>query len=88
MFAMLITLLFIGIPVVYSLGIVSVGTAIFLWGPGSIYGIVTSTISTMNNWTLIATPLFTFMSLMLLRPDLLKTCIRPFTVLRGHKRRG
>ncbi|MGE4485160.1 MAG: TRAP transporter large permease subunit [Oscillospiraceae bacterium] len=87
MFALLIVCLLIGIPIVYALGMVALGCSFVLWGPGSIFGLVTATISTMGSWTLLAVPLFTFMSLVLFETgvveDLYETFYRFTANLRG-----
>lgn len=88
MFGLLIVLLVVGLPIVYALSLVAVGTAFFLWGPGSIYAIVTSTITTMNNWNLLATPLFTFMSLMLFEAGIVEDLYEAFYSLTAKVRGG
>ena len=88
MFGLLIVLLVVGLPIVYALSLVAVGTAFFLWGPGSIYAIVTSTITTMNNWNLLATPLFTFMSRMLFEAGIVEDLYEAFYSLTAKVRGG
>jgi len=88
MFGLLIALLVIGLPVVYALSLVALGTAFALWGTGSIYGIVTSTITTMNSWNLLATPLFTFMSLMLFEAGIVEDLYEAFYSLTAKVRGG
>lgn len=78
MFGLLIALLIVGLPIVYALALVALGTAYVLWGSGSIYGIVTATISTMNSWNLLATPLFCFMSLMLFEAGIVEDLYEAF----------
>ena len=78
MFGLLIVMLVVGLPIVYALALVALGTAYVLWGSGSIYGIVTSTITTMNSWNLLATPLFCFMSLMLFEAGIVEDLYEAF----------
>jgi tripartite ATP-independent transporter DctM subunit len=65
MFGLLVIFLCLGIPVVYTIGGVAVASAYILWGPNSIFGLVTATVGVMNNWALLAVPLFVFMSMIL-----------------------
>lgn len=78
MFALLLVFLAVGMPVVYALTTVALGTAFILWGPGSIYGVVTSTVTTMMSWNLLATPLFCFMSLMLFEAGIVEDLYEAF----------
>ena len=78
MFALLIFLLIVGMPIVYALSAVSLGVAITLWGFGSIFAILTSTVTTMMNWNLLATPLFCFMSLMLFESGVVEDLYEAF----------
>ena len=88
MFGLLIVLLVIGLPIVYALSLVALGTAFVLWGSGSIYAIVTASVSTMNNWNLLATPLFTFMSLMLFEAGIVEDLYEAFYSMTANVRGG
>ncbi len=56
-------LLFMGLPVAFSLGLLSVVAAAFLWhGLSGIYGVVLSGYAHMSNFTLVCVPLFIFMA--------------------------
>jgi len=56
-------LLFMGLPVAFSLGFLSVICAFIFWpGLSGIYGVVLSGYSHMSNYTLVCVPLFIFMA--------------------------
>lgn len=65
MFGTMLVLLVLGINVVYAIGITALIFAFLLWGPTAVSGLITASISVMGNWTLLAIPLFTFMSIFL-----------------------
>ncbi len=88
MFGSLIVCLMAGIPIVYALGIVAVSCAFVLWGPNSIFGLITASIGTMNNWTLLAVPLFTFMSLTLFQTGVVEELYDTFYRFTGKLRGG
>jgi tripartite ATP-independent transporter DctM subunit len=88
MFGSLIVCLCIGIPVLYAIGIVAVASAFFLWGYTSIFGIITAAIGTMNSWTLLAVPLFTFMSLVLFETGVVEELYDTFYRFTANLRGG
>lgn len=61
LFLSLFALIFLGIPLAFSLGIVSIIFSYFLWGPESVFMLPTRTYQVMFHYVLIALPLFIFM---------------------------
>jgi len=61
LFASLFVLIFIGVPLAFALGAVTIFFSIFLWGPESLFLLPTRTCEVMFNYILIALPLFIFM---------------------------
>lgn len=66
-FGALILFIFSGLPLVFSLGGVSVIFIYLTWGPEALYLTAAQTWGTMNNFTLVALPLFIFMAMILER---------------------
>ncbi|OMH25932.1 TRAP dicarboxylate transporter subunit DctM [Motiliproteus sp. MSK22-1] len=67
MFGCMLLLLIIGAPLTWALLSVGVGAAYFLWGPAGLELLAISTFSSMDNFLLVALPMFIFMGLMLER---------------------
>ena len=67
MFFSMLILLAIGAPLTWALLTVGVGSAYFLWGPAGLELLATSSFSAMDNFLLVALPMFIFMGLMLQR---------------------
>ena len=67
MFGCMLLLLIIGAPLTWALLSVGVGSAYFLWGPAGLELLAISTFSSMDNFLLVALPMFIFMGLMLER---------------------
>lgn len=65
MFGALVLLLFSGLPICFSLGGVAMLSILALWGPEALYTIATSTWGIMDNFVLVAVPLFFFMGYVL-----------------------
>lgn len=63
MFIFLFVGLFSGIPIAFVLALISLSFAFVLWGYGGMNLLVSAAWGTMNNFTLIAIPLFIFMAL-------------------------
>lgn len=63
----MLILLLMGAPLVLALLISGVGSAYFLWGVAGLGLLVSSTFGVMDNFLLVALPLFIFMGLMLQR---------------------
>jgi tripartite ATP-independent transporter DctM subunit len=67
MFLSMLALMAMGSPLAWALTISGVGSAFMLWGPGGLDLLVSSTYSAMDNFLLVALPLFIFMGLVLQR---------------------
>ncbi|WP_300513547.1 TRAP transporter large permease subunit [Aliiroseovarius sp.] len=67
MFLSMLALMALGAPLAWALTISGVGSAYVLWGPGGLDLLVSSTYSAMDNFLLVALPLFIFMGLVLQR---------------------
>ncbi|PIE08264.1 MAG: TRAP transporter permease DctM/Q [Rhodobacterales bacterium] len=67
MFLSMLLLMALGAPLAWALTIVGVGSAYMLWGPGGLELLVSSTYSAMDNFLLVALPMFIFMGLVLQR---------------------
>jgi tripartite ATP-independent transporter DctM subunit len=65
MFLSLIVLMVAGLPIVFALGATGIIFAYFLWGPASLGLMSTNLFGFMNNFILLAIPLFVFMAIML-----------------------
>lgn len=66
-FAALLFFLFLGLPLAFVLGGVSIIFLYFTWGAGAFYIVASQIWGTMNSFTLIAIPLFVFMAMVLER---------------------
>lgn len=62
MFAILFLLLGLGIPIAFSLGAVAIVFAVPLWGLSSLNLLVSAVWGAMNNFVVVAVPLFIFMA--------------------------
>ncbi|MEH6576791.1 MAG: TRAP transporter large permease subunit [Amphritea sp.] len=67
MFLSMLILLAMGAPLTWALLTVGTGSAYFLWGPAGLELLATSAFSAMDNFLLVALPMFIFMGLMLQR---------------------
>lgn len=65
MFVVLLCLIFLGHPLGYALGGVTVIFGYLVWGPECFYMFANRTFSLMSNYIMIAVPLFIFMAFML-----------------------
>lgn len=71
MFVLLLVLLFLGIPIAFSLGAVGVFFALIMWGIDSTALLPSAVWGVMNNFTLIAIPLFILMSVLLEKTNII-----------------
>ncbi len=71
MFVLLLLLLFLGVPIAFSLAGTGVIFALMLWGFDSTALLTSGTWNIMNNYTLIAIPLFIFMSILLEKSNII-----------------
>ena len=78
MFFFLFSLLALGIPIAFSLSIISLSFAYFLWGEGGMYTLIQATWGTMNNFVLVAIPLFIFMAMVLEKSALVEDLYTAF----------
>jgi len=67
MFSAMLVLLALGAPLTWALLTVGTGSAYFLWGPNGLELMATSAFAAMDNFLLVALPMFIFMGLMLQR---------------------
>ena len=88
MFIMLFALFILGVPIAFALASVALTFAYFLWGGGGMMTIVQATWGTMNNFTLIAVPLFVFMAMMLEKSTLVEDLYNAFYKWSGPVRGG
>ena len=65
MFAGMLLLMTTGLPIAFCLGSVGTVSALFLWGPSALDILYFSILNIMNNFILIAVPLFIFMGYIL-----------------------
>ncbi|WP_027857072.1 TRAP transporter large permease [Marinobacterium jannaschii] len=65
MFGAMFAMLMMGAPLAWSLLTVGVGFAYALWGPGALELLTISSFAAMDNFLLVALPMFIFMGLML-----------------------
>ncbi|MBQ3276410.1 MAG: TRAP transporter large permease subunit [Oscillospiraceae bacterium] len=72
LFGSLFLLLMLGVPITHAMGISGMVFAFFFWSKGSLYALLSSTISTMMSWSLFAVPLFTFMALVLFKTGIVE----------------
>ena len=65
MFGSLLVTIVLGIPIAFGTALIGLICAYFLWGEASIFLMLTSVTYVMNNWVLVAVPLFVFMAMVL-----------------------
>lgn len=88
MFAFLLLTILIGVPVAFGSGIVALISAFLLWGPKSIFTLITALSSVMNEWTLVAVPLFIFMTMILNNTGIVSDLYMVFYKWSGSLRGG
>lgn len=71
MFIVLLLLLFLGVPIAFSLASVGIVFALMMWGLDSTALLTSATWGIMNNFTLIAIPLFILMSVLLEKTNIM-----------------
>lgn len=72
MFVGLIPLLVLGVPISFSLAAVAIVFSYFLWGPGALNVLVSTSWGAMNNFVIIAVPLFIFMAYILQKTNVVE----------------
>lgn len=88
MFAALFLLLALGVPISFSLGAVAIVFSYVLWGPGSLNLLVSAAWGTMNNFVIIAVPLFIFMAYILQKTQVVEDLYAAFYKWSGGLRGG
>lgn len=88
MFLFLFIGLFSGIPIAFILGLISIVFSFSLWGIGGVNLIISAAWGTMNNFTLVAIPLFIFMALILEKSDVVTDLYDTFYKWSGGLRGG
>ena len=87
-FGSLLLFIFLGVPLAFVLGGVSVVFLYFTWGFDSFYMVVSQIWGTMNSFTLVAIPLFVFMAMILERTGVAKDLFRTMHLWFGGVRGG
>lgn len=88
MFGALLAGLALGAPIAFALAFVAIGFAFFLWGPGAVSILISSAWGTMNNFPLLAVPLFVFMALILQKAAVVEDLYDAFYKWSGPLRGG
>jgi tripartite ATP-independent transporter DctM subunit len=88
MFATLFVLLAGGVPIAFSLAAVSIGFAYVLWGPGALNIVVSAAWGSMNNFVIIAVPLFIYMAYILQKTNVVEDLYDTFFKWSGGLRGG
>lgn len=88
MFVVLFALFIVGVPISFALASVALGFAYFMWGAGGMMTMIQATWGTMNNFTLMAVPLFIFMAMMLEKSTLVEDLYTAFYKWSGPVRGG
>ena len=88
MFATLFVLLAAGVPIAFSLGAVAIVFSYVLWGPGALNILVSAAWGAMNNFVIIAVPLFIYMSYILQKTYVVEDLYDAFYKWSGGLRGG
>ncbi|MCD8351877.1 MAG: TRAP transporter large permease subunit [Planctomycetaceae bacterium] len=88
MFVLLFGLFVCGVPISFALASVAACFAYLLWGTNGMMSLIQSTWGTMNNFTLMAVPLFVFMAMMLEKSTLVEDLYNAFYKWSGPVRGG
>ncbi|MDZ7758666.1 MAG: TRAP transporter large permease subunit [Desulfovermiculus sp.] len=88
MFATLFVLLAAGVPIAFSLGAVAITFSYVLWGPGALNILVSAAWGAMNNFVIIAVPLFIYMSYILQKTYVVEDLYDAFYKWSGGLRGG
>lgn len=87
-FGSLLLFLFLGLPLVFVLGGVSVIFLFLTWGTDSFYMVASQMWGSMNNFTLVAIPLFVYMAMILERAGVAQSLYRMMHLWWGGARGG
>jgi len=88
MFLALFVLLVAGVPIAFSLAAVAIVFSYFLWGPGALNILVSAAWGTMNNFVIIAVPLFIYMAYILQKTNVVEDLYDTFYKWSGALRGG
>jgi tripartite ATP-independent transporter DctM subunit len=88
MFACLLALLLLGVPIAFSLSVTGIVFAYTLWGAGALNLLISAAWGTMNNFALVAVPLFIFMALILQKAQIVEDIYDAFYKWSGGLRGG
>lgn len=88
MFLVLFPLLAAGVPIAFALAAVAIAFSYFLWGPGALNIVVSAAWGAMNNFVIIAVPLFIFMAYILQKTDVVGDLYDTFYKWSGALRGG
>ncbi len=88
MFASLFFLLAFGVPIAFSLAAVALIFAYTLWGPAALSIVVSAAWGSMNNFVIIAVPLFIYMAYILQKTNVVEDLYKAFFKWSGGLRGG
>lgn len=88
MFVALFLSLLVGLPISFGLAFIAISFAFFLWGIPGMNVLVASAWGTMNNFTLMAVPLFVFMAILLEKTGIVSELYDTFYKWSGGIRGG
>ena len=88
MFASLFVFLSFGVPIAFSLAAVALIFAYTLWGPAALSIVVSAAWGAMNNFVIIAVPLFIFMAYVLQKTNVVEDLYKAFFKWSGGLRGG
>ena len=88
MFASLFVFLTFGVPIAFSLAAVALIFAYTLWGPAALSIVVSAAWGAMNNFVIIAVPLFIFMAYVLQKTNVVEDLYKAFFKWSGGLRGG
>lgn len=88
LFASLICVLFVSVPIAFGIGIVSLTFGYFIWGPVSIFILASQVYSGMHNPSLVSLPFFMFMAAILVRSGIADDLYDAMYLLIGKIRGG
>lgn len=70
LFGLLIFVLMIGVPIAFGLGGLAIIFTLFLWGPSGLLMVVSRAYGEVNNFILLAVPMFIFMAIVIEKTDI------------------
>jgi tripartite ATP-independent transporter DctM subunit len=88
MFAALLILLTAGVPIAFSLAAVAIGFAYALWGVGGLNLIISAAWGAMNNFVIVAVPLFIYMAYILQKTNVVEDLYESILKWSGGMRGG